>query len=92
VVWIQISDSGPGIPLEEQEKIFTPFYRGNHGRKFDQGMGLGLSIAYDILQAHGGRINVVSSPGSGSEFTVWLPKSRASQILIADQKSFSKIA
>lgn len=72
-IWLRISDSGPGIPPEEQEKIFLPFYRSSSGKRIKQGMGLGLSIAKDLVVAHGGRIQVESSPGSGSQFTVWLP-------------------
>ena len=73
-VWVQVCDSGGGIPFEDQEKIFTPFFRGDHGRRFTQGMGLGLSIARDLILAHGGRIEVESTPGLGSKFTIWLPK------------------
>jgi signal transduction histidine kinase len=73
-VWLRFSDSGPGISPEEQEKIFIPFYRGSPGRRIKQGMGLGLSIAKDLVAAHGGQITVESSPGSGSRFTVWLPR------------------
>lgn len=72
-VWIRVRDSGPGIPSEEQARIFTPFYRGSVGRRFPQGMGLGLSIAHDLVTAHGGRIEVQSTPGAGSTFTIWLP-------------------
>ena len=67
---IQVADSGPGIPSEEREKIFQPFYRGAHGRRVVEGMGLGLSIARDILAAHGGEIELETIPGSGSRFTV----------------------
>jgi len=67
---IQVADSGLGIPLDEQEKIFQPFYRGAHGRRIVQGMGLGLSIARDIVAAHGGGIDLESTPGAGSCFTV----------------------
>ncbi len=70
---IQVSDSGPGVPPDEQEKIFQPFYRGAHGRRIIQGMGLGLSIACDIVEAHGGRIELDSQPGGGSRFTINLP-------------------
>ena len=71
---VQVSDTGPGIPVEEQEKIFQPFYRGAHGRRIVQGMGLGLSIAQDIVTAHGGEIDLQSVPGGGSHFTLRVPR------------------
>jgi signal transduction histidine kinase len=74
-LWIRVSDSGPGIPLQDQEVIFQPFYRGDHDRRIVQGMGLGLTIARDIINAHGGHIQLESQPGSGAKFTVWLPLS-----------------
>ncbi len=72
-VWIRISDTGPGISPGERERIFAPFYRSQPGRRFPQGMGLGLSIAYTLVAAHGGRLELDSAPGLGSHFTVWLP-------------------
>jgi signal transduction histidine kinase len=72
-VWIRVSDTGPGIALEDQERIFEPFYRGQKGRRFPQGMGLGLSIARELVVAHGGRLDVDSTPGLGSHFTLHLP-------------------
>jgi signal transduction histidine kinase len=72
-LWIQVGDTGPGVSPEEQEKIFEPYYRGNQGRRIKQGMGLGLSIAKDLVQAHGGRIVLDSTPGIGSKFTISLP-------------------
>ena len=71
--WVRVSDTGPGIPVNEREKIFQPFYRGGQGHRFPQGMGLGLSIARDLATAHGGRIELESTPGLGSQFTIWLP-------------------
>jgi len=71
--WIRVSDTGPGITPEEQERIFAPFYRSHRGRRFPQGMGLGLSIAYTLIAAHDGRLELDSTPGLGSHFTVWLP-------------------
>ena len=72
-VWIRVSDSGPGIAPEEQGHIFEPFYRAQVGRRFPQGMGLGLTITHDIVQAHGGRLEMDSTPGQGSRFTLRLP-------------------
>ena len=73
MAWIRVSDTGPGIALEEQERIFEPFYRSQVSCRFQQGMGLGLSIARDVVIAHGGRLDVDSAPGLGSHFTVFLP-------------------
>lgn len=74
-IWIRVSDTGPGIPGEELDKIFTPFYRSPHEKRIAQGMGLGLSIARDLVEAHQGRLEVESQPGLGSQFTIWLPYS-----------------
>ena len=70
---IQIEDTGPGIPLNEQETIFQPFIRGSQGRRIVEGMGLGLSIAREILVAHGGDISLESTPSAGSRFTLQMP-------------------
>lgn len=73
-LWLRVSDTGPGIAEEEQQRIFEPFYRSQRNRRFPQGMGLGLTIAQDLIMAHGGRLVVDSQPGQGSRFTVWLPQ------------------
>lgn len=72
-IWIRVSDTGPGIPNEELDKIFTPFYRSPHEKRIAQGMGLGLSIARDLVEAHEGQLEVQSQTGIGSQFTIWLP-------------------
>ena len=72
-VWIRVSDTGQGIPADEQELIFTPFFRGRSAGRFPKGMGLGLAIAKDIVVAHGGRLEMTSIAGEGSQFTIWLP-------------------
>ena len=73
---------------DELERIFEPFYRSQTGRRFPQGMGLGLSIAHDLVVAHDGRIEVASETGQGSQFTIWLPLSpEVSRAAPVDQQS-----
>jgi len=71
-VIIQVRDNGPGIPEEEQGRIFEKFYRGQNERHL-KGTGMGLSIAREIVRAHGEEIWVTSKPGQGSEFSFSLP-------------------
>lgn len=73
-VWLRVCDTGPGIPLDQQKKMFEPFVRGGQGRRFPQGMGLGLSIAQELVEAHGGKLTLESDAGLGATFTVWLRK------------------
>ena len=72
-IWIEINDTGIGVIQEEQDRIFEPFYRSKQTKRFPQGLGLGLTIARDIVEAHGGRIELESQPGVGSRFSVYLP-------------------
>jgi signal transduction histidine kinase len=74
VVEIRVADRGPGIPPDEQEQIFDPFFRGRRAVQ-DQihGTGLGLSLAKGIVEAHGGTIAVHSHPANGTEFVVRIP-------------------
>lgn len=72
-VQIMVSDSGPGIPLADQRRIFEPFVRGTGDRRFPQGVGLGLTIAREIVQAHGGTLALESTPNRGSRFTLSFP-------------------
>lgn len=71
---ITVEDSGPGIPLADQRRVFEPFQRGQSDRRFPQGVGLGLSIASDIVLAHGGAISLESLPGKGSRFMIDIPQ------------------
>ncbi len=71
--WFRVADSGSGIVPEEQEKVFEPFFRSTQQRRFPQGLGLGLTIARDLVEAHGGTLEVESDPEKGSEFTARLP-------------------
>lgn len=78
-VWVAVRDTGGGIAAQDLPYIFDPLYRGTSApfggtNRFPQGMGLGLSIARDLVNAHGGRIEVASEVGQGSTFTLVLPK------------------
>ena len=67
-VVIAVADTGRGIPPEDRQRVFEPFYSKKRG-----GTGLGLSIARRIIAAHGGRIDVESTLGRGSRFMIRLP-------------------
>jgi K+-sensing histidine kinase KdpD len=67
---VSIRDEGPGIPLEQQERIFQRFHRVSTGT---QGMGLGLYLCQRLVEAHGGRIWVESAPGQGATFRFTIP-------------------
>ncbi len=69
-IWVR--DTGAGIPSEDQARIFGRFSRGSSGRR-TEGAGLGLSIVDAIARAHGGRVELASSPGQGATFTVIVP-------------------
>ncbi len=73
-VSLRVLDTGVGLSREEQEQIFQPFFRATEASSRDEkGVGLGLSIARSIAEAHGGRIELESNIGHGSSFTVLLP-------------------
>jgi len=67
-VEVIISDSGPGIPPEQMEKIFNYYYTTK-----EKGVGLGLPIAHRIIEAHGGQLKIESQVGSGTRVMVTLP-------------------
>jgi signal transduction histidine kinase len=69
-VFVSVKDNGKGIPQKVLEKIFQPFFT---TKPTGQGTGLGLSLAYDIVKAHGGEIKVETKEGVGSEFIIQLP-------------------
>jgi signal transduction histidine kinase len=72
---IAVADSGPGIPIEAQARIFEPFFRvpGSQAK----GTGLGLATVSRIVEAHRGRVALTSVPGEGATFRVWLPLAAA---------------
>jgi two-component system NtrC family sensor kinase len=65
-----VSDNGNGIPRKVFDKIFQPFFT---TKPAGQGTGLGLSLSYDVIKAHGGEIKVETKEGEGSTFVIWLP-------------------
>ena len=71
-VCITVSDNGNGIPQNILDKIFQPFFT---TKPTGSGTGLGLSLSYDIVKAHGGEIKVETKEGEGSEFIIVLPVS-----------------
>ena len=74
-VAIAFEDSGLGLAPENFERVFEPFFRVELSSGRGMSLGLGLSIAREIVQLHGGRITVSSQLGAGSIFKVWLPVS-----------------
>jgi signal transduction histidine kinase len=69
-VAVEVDDTGKGIAEDVLPKIFDPFFS---TKEVGKGTGLGLSVSYKIVQQHGGRIDVESTPGVGTRFTVWFP-------------------
>ncbi|MCF6746116.1 HAMP domain-containing histidine kinase [Blastococcus sp. KM273128] len=71
LVWVD--DTGPGIPVADQERVFERFARGSSGARRSDGAGLGLAIVQAIAAAHGGSVELHSRPGEGATFTLVLP-------------------
>jgi two-component system OmpR family sensor kinase len=74
---VTVADEGPGIPVQDQTRVFERFWRGDsaRGRTSAGGAGLGLSIVDALVRAHGGTIAIDSAPGQGTAFTMRLPLS-----------------
>jgi two-component system OmpR family sensor kinase len=75
-VYVTVSDNGPGLSEEDQKKIFERFFRVDPSRQRNgaEGSGLGLSIVDAVMQAHGGKVGVVSKQGEGTAFTLFFPR------------------
>ena len=76
VATVEIADRGVGVAAADHDRIFDRFYRASSARH-RPGFGLGLSIVRDLVQAHGGRVDMTSMPGAGSTFRISLPLSSA---------------
>lgn len=68
-VLLTFTDTGKGIPPEDLQRIFEPFFTSGKAK----GVGLGLTIAHDIIERHRGQITIASPPGHGATVEVWLP-------------------
>jgi signal transduction histidine kinase len=72
---IIVEDAGPGLPEEELEKVFAPFYRVESSRNRETGgVGLGLAIVRQIARNHGGNVTLANRPGGGLRAVLWLPR------------------
>ncbi|MGE5359316.1 MAG: sensor histidine kinase [Bacteroidales bacterium] len=77
-VVIEVADRGPGIPETQRTRLFEAFYRGAHGKE-KGGYGLGLFLVRNIMEAHGGRVEIESEPGRGSLFRLVFPVDRSAK-------------
>ncbi len=68
-----VTDDGPGIPVEERERVFERFFRGSVGRASSPGTGLGLAIVGELVHRWGGEVRIADGPGGGARFEVRLP-------------------
>src|SRR5205814_245911 len=76
-VLISVTDTGPGIRVEDHERIFEEFQQTDFGVQQREGTGLGLALSKRLVELHGGRIWVESEPGHGSRFVFTLPANEA---------------
>lgn len=81
--WVR--DTGEGIAIEDQERIFNRFARGANSERRSSGSGLGLSIVQALVKAHLGHLELFSRLGEGATFTVYLPKARFDTIAQSNQ-------
>ena len=77
-VRLRVADHGPGIPPEARKQLFERFWRKEGGRERGRGgSGLGLAIVDGIVEAHGGSVSILDTPGGGATFEVTLPSQPA---------------
>ncbi|HAI64257.1 MAG TPA: hypothetical protein DCM13_05160 [Acidimicrobiaceae bacterium] len=79
--FVSVADDGPGIAPENHVRVFQRFWRGDREEARQQGRsGLGLTIVRQIVEAHGGRVDLASDIGHGSTFVLWFPRSLSSPL------------
>lgn len=77
MIYLSISDTGPGLTAEDLEHLFERFFRGTAAQDTrEPGTGLGLAISQEIINRHNGRIDATNNPERGATFTIWLPRAR----------------
>jgi two-component system, OmpR family, sensor kinase len=77
---LEVADQGPGLSAEDAGRVFERFYRADPSRARDRGgTGLGLAVVAALVEAHGGRVTLDTSPGSGATFRVYLPLAQVSE-------------
>jgi signal transduction histidine kinase len=80
---LSVSDNGPGIPLQVQERIFEPFFT---TKKEEKGTGLGLAIVQQIVKNHSGSIQLDTSPDKGTSFNIFIPAVSQKKLAQADKE------
>jgi signal transduction histidine kinase len=91
-VEVQVRDTGSGIAPEELPRVFDRFYRADAARERSGGTGLGLAIVRMIVDQHEGEIHAVSTPGTGSIFTVRLPVARVTALVRPEPEALGRVA
>jgi two-component system OmpR family sensor kinase len=77
---LEVADQGPGLDAEHSARVFERFYRADPSRARDRGgTGLGLAVVAALVEAHGGRVELVTSPGDGATFRVHLPRAGSAE-------------
>jgi two-component system NtrC family sensor kinase len=76
-VWVEVQDNGLGMSAETKKRLFEPFFT---TKPVGKGTGLGMSVSYNIVQKHHGRIELDSLPGEGTRFRVWVPVKQAKMV------------
>jgi signal transduction histidine kinase/ligand-binding sensor domain-containing protein/DNA-binding response OmpR family regulator len=90
-VWINVTDTGIGIPEDKKDLIFDRFFQNDTSTSIlNQGTGIGLSITREFIKLHGGKIQVESEPGKGCAFTIQIPLKRAHETAVAEQPLVQK--